>query len=274
MARFDPMKAFKQIRAERNRQKQAYQEWAKCDRENLAAYFKRSAAINQLMNVFPREGRGTITVEQAAALMVEFAETLPAEWVEARVQFVSKRLDELSVEAVPDAILKEIMLNLLLLAKAADHLKVAEILGEALRGDPHDVESFRNCLANWLVDKVVDRWPPLPEELKPRTEVSEEEEVPQACDAKEEWLPASQAVERVEQLGYPFTVKWLTQDARKHGVRIRRRQLPGRHKKEVEWASLAAYLLEQPRPEKGVDEEVSDRIREAHEQKRRERPLD
>jgi hypothetical protein len=66
--------------------------------------------------------------------MVEFAETLPTEWVEARVQFVSERLNELSVEAVPDALLKEIMLNLLLLANAGDHPKVAEIFDEALRG--------------------------------------------------------------------------------------------------------------------------------------------
>jgi hypothetical protein len=106
----------------------------------------------------------------------------------------------------------------------------------------------------------------------------EEEEVLQGIlttqAAKDEWLPALKAVEWAEQCGHPISVKWLTQDACKHGVRIRPRQLPGRHKKEVEWSSLAAYLLKQPRPEQEGDEEAADRIREAHEQKRRERPLD
>jgi hypothetical protein len=129
---------------------------------------------------------------------------------------------------------------------------------------------------NWLVDTVVEGWPPLPEELKLPTEesVDEVEVSPVTLPAEEEWLPASKAVVRAEQSGHPTTLKWLTQNARKYGVRIRPRQLPGRHKQEVEWASLAAWLLKRRRPENDADEETADRLREAQEQKRRERPFD
>src|SRR5262249_3389762 len=137
---------------------------------------------------------------------------------------------------------KEIALNLLLVANAGDHAQVAEILTEAMRGDSDEVESFRLCLSNRLLDKVVDGLPPLPEELKPPTEASvDEAEVPiDSLTAEEEWLPASEAVKWAEQSGHPISLKWLTHDARKHGVRIRPRQLPGSHKQEVDWASLAA----------------------------------
>jgi hypothetical protein len=57
-------------------------------------------------------------------------------------------------------------LQVLLVANAGDNAKVAEVFNEALRGDPDEVESFRLCLVNWLADKVVDRLPPLPEEVK------------------------------------------------------------------------------------------------------------
>jgi hypothetical protein len=94
-------------------------------------------------------------------------------------------------------------------------------------------------------------------------------------DAVEEWLPASAAVERAEQRGHAITLKWLTHDAAKHGVKIRPRELPGRHKVEVEWNSLAGHLLRPARSEEQSDEEaVSSRLREQAERKRRELPLD
>jgi hypothetical protein len=89
----------------------------------------------------------------------------------------------------------------------------------------------------------------------------------------EEWLPASKAAERAEQSGHAITVKWLTKDAGKHGVKTRQRRLPGRHKKEVEWNSLAGHLLKQARPEE-ESEAINHRIREAQEQKRKDRSLD
>jgi hypothetical protein len=97
----------------------------------------------------------------------------------------------------------------------------------------------------------------------------------------ERWLPASEAVNLAEAKGHPITLKWLTQDASKHGVRTRPRQLPGKHKVEVEWGSLAGYLLRpleqnrNPDEEEGCgQEEAAQRIREAKEQKRKNRSLD
>jgi hypothetical protein len=70
-------------------------------------------------------------------------------------------------------------------------------------------------------------------------------------------------------------VKWLTQDAPKRGVHVRPKQQPGRHKKEVEWASLIGYLMKPVPPEKELDEEeVSNGLTEAQAQKRKERSLE
>ena len=130
--------------------------------------------------------------------------------------------------------------------------------------------------------QVVDGLPPLPDEVKPPVAGSAESQEVSAglaialnTAAEEEWLPASTAVEWAERSGHPITLKWLTRDAAKHGVRIRPRQQSGNHKKEVEWSSLAGYLLKRDLTEDELnDEEISDRTREAQEQKRKERPLD
>jgi hypothetical protein len=192
MKRFNPMKAFQQIRAESQQQKQATEEWAQRERQKWAAYGTRSRAFNQLMQLFPREAAGTLDIPKAVALMVEFAQTIPTEWLKARVRFVSDCLAKLPGYSADRASFKEIALNLLLVAKAGDHARVAEIFTEAVRGDPDDVESFRLCLSNWLVDKVVDGWPPLPDELNPPTETSVDEvEVPSdTLSAEEERLPS------------------------------------------------------------------------------------
>jgi hypothetical protein len=276
MKRFNPRKAFQQIRAESQRHQQVSEEWAQRERQKWAADSTRRRAFNRLMQLFPREAAGTLDIPKAVALMVEFAQTIPTNWLQARVRFVSDRLAALSTYSAGRASFKEIALDLLLRANAGDHARVAGIFTEAMRGDADEMESFRLCLSNWLVDKVVDSWPPLPEELKPPTEASaaEMEVLSGTLPAQEEWLPASQAVERAEQQGHPISLKWLTQNARKHGVRIRRRQLPGSHKREVQWPSLAACLLKRPRPKNDADEETADRLHKAQEQKRRERPLD
>jgi hypothetical protein len=96
-----------------------------------------------------------------------------------------------------------------------------------------------------------------------------------ASTGTEEWVPATVAVDRAETAGRPITLTWLTRDAKKHGVKIRPRQLQGRHKVEVEWHSLAGYLLRRPKREgKSDEQEISRRLRDAQEKKRRECPLD
>jgi hypothetical protein len=62
----------------------------------------------------------------------------------------------------------------------------------------------------------------------------------------EEWVPASEAVERAKRAGFGITPPWLSKYAEKNGVRTRPRQGPGNHRSEVEWNSLAGYLLRNP----------------------------
>jgi hypothetical protein len=93
----------------------------------------------------------------------------------------------------------------------------------------------------------------------------------------EEWLPAGKAIVRAEEAGYQITASWLSRDAAKKGVKVRPAQLPGRHKQEVEWNSLAGYLLRvqaaSEESEEEDEEEISQRVRKAQEQKKRSRPL-
>jgi hypothetical protein len=290
MKRFNPTKAFKKLRVESQNERQAWADFGRRKQEQWTAHEQRQKAFHCLMNIFPSEGAGTLDVGVATKLIIEYAQTLPAKWVANRVRFASDRLAKLAEDgkSVRDANLKEILLNLLLLAREGDQTKVAEIFDEAMRGDPNDVESFRLCLVNWLVDKVVDTSPPVPEELTPPVEASAEEQEKEApldvsstLPAKEEWLPATEAVERAEQKGFSVNIKWLTQDSPRHGVRIRKRQQPGRHKKEVEWTSLAGYLLKKghllkqaPAEEESDEEVLNSRIQEARKHKRTIRSLD
>jgi hypothetical protein len=144
-------------------------------------------------------------------------------------------------------------------------------IGVVLEPMKHDeVRAFVAAHFRELWDKV------LPERLKKAyAEVQARLDAGTNVAAAEEWLPATEAVDRVEKGGGSITLKWLTQDAAKHGVRTRPSQLPGRHKVEVEWNSLAGYLLRRASSEKEPDETtVGDRLREEEERKRRERPLD
>jgi hypothetical protein len=192
--------------------------------------------LNNLRNLFLQEGAEcTLDVQKASELMIEYAQTLPTKWLKLRVKFVSRRLTDLAAKGrlgSRDMRFKEVLLNLLVVANAGNDAKVAEIFGEAASAYPSDLQSFWLYLVNWLADKVVDTWPPLPNELKkePReaskTKVRPSERSTVA--SPEEWLPAKEAVERAEKSGLPVGLKWLTQDAHKHGVRIRLRQQPGR----------------------------------------------
>jgi hypothetical protein len=97
-------------------------------------------------------------------------------------------------------------------------------------------------------------------------------------------MPAKVAVSRAEEKGYPIEQSWLTRDAGKHGVQLRTAQLPGRHKVEVEWGSLATYLFDNKKSvgnggqsgEDGDEDDpiIAERIRKARDRKEKERPLD
>jgi hypothetical protein len=177
MVPFDAAKAFQQIRAESQRERDAADEQYLQKQEAWAAYDRRSAAFGQLIDSLPCETAVcTWDVGRATAQMIEYAQTLPVEWVKARVEFVRERIAQLAADGRPvqGTGFKEIMLNLLLLARGGEKAKVAEIFNEAKRGEPDDVARFRWHLVNWLVDKVVDGYHPLPEELKPHREASAE----------------------------------------------------------------------------------------------------
>lgn len=168
MTPFEPSKAFQQVRAESQRQREAAGEIARRTQEKWAAEGRRAVACLELINILPCDNAGgTADIARATALMVEYAQTLPLEGVKDRVTFVSERLAKLAAdgEHVPDAVLKKILLHLLLVASQGDQEKVAEVFTEGLRGDPNDVQAFRWCLVNWLMDKVVDGLRPLPVEV-------------------------------------------------------------------------------------------------------------
>ncbi len=237
MPQFNATKAFERLRAQSRRQKIAVLEAGMRKQKEWAAHGQRSAALSRLMNVFPSQSDGAVNVPRVTALMIEYAETLSVDWVKARCRSVSARLAKLIKDGKPIqyAGIKEVLLNLLLVANARD--------------------------------------PSTEEESEEAREVETSLEVGLTTAANEEWVPALRAVERAEQSGHPITLKWLTQNSPKHGVRLRPCK-QGRHHKEVEWNSLAGHLLKQARPEKELDEKVIDgRIREAQEQKRKERSL-
>jgi hypothetical protein len=94
--------------------------------------------------------------------------------------------------------------------------------------------------------------------------------------AQEEWLSFSEAVERAAQAEHTITLPWLNRSAHKHGVRTRPRQKPGNHRQEVEWHSLAAYLLDSRKRDGNAEDGggTAERIEEARRQKRQALPLD
>ena len=101
MAPLNPRQAFQQLRAERQRHEQACAEAGQRKLEQWTASDRRAATCDRLMNLFASQGAGGVDVSEAAALLVEFAATLPADWVQARVRFVSERLEQLCRRARP-----------------------------------------------------------------------------------------------------------------------------------------------------------------------------
>jgi hypothetical protein len=100
----------------------------------------------------------------------------------------------------------------------------------------------------------------------------------------QEWVPASEAVKRAERSGHTITPAWLSRlpKSAQDLVQTRPRELPGKHKREVEWNSLAGYLLRRdakpqgPEEDEGEDDpkEIARRIEHERKKKRQERPLD
>jgi hypothetical protein len=282
MAQFNPANAFKRIRAESQQEINAIAELSQRKRDAWEAYRRRQAAVIQLGNllVLGREG-GQVNTEAATGLMIEYAQTVPPKWVKARVKEITRRLKKLVADgraSTREVCVKEVLLNLLLRACLADAVEVAKVFQEVTKANPWDIESFRSCLINWLDDKVITGWPPLPAELTGVRDGATAEtasDVTSGFAPNEEWIPAIAAVERAEQSGHPITLKWLTQDAHKHGVRVRLRQQPGRHKKEVEWNSLTPQLVKRtPRNIEQEDDGVHSRLHKARQQKQMERSLD
>jgi hypothetical protein len=282
MAQFNPVNAFNRICAESQQQMKANAELSQLKRDAWDAYRRRQAAVIQLGNLLSLgyEG-GEVNIQAATGLMIEYAQTVPPRWAKTLVKEVTRRLKKMLADgraSTRDACLKEVLLNLLLRACLADAVNVAAIFQEVAKANPWDIESFRSCLINWLDDKVITGWPPLPDELTSTEDGATAEAAPDVTSGlapKEEWISASAAVERAEYLGHSITLKWLTQDAPKHGVRLRPRQQAGRHKKEVEWTSLTPHLVKRtPRNIEQEDEGVRSRLLKAREQKRTERSLD
>src|SRR5262249_46586391 len=145
MAPADPKHALQQCRAEHQRRQQALNDAGRRVQQRWAAEDRRSAACQQLLDIWPGQGTGPVDGDRVAALLVQWAATLPADWVHARVQFVRQRL-ALATQTSADAPLKEILLQLLLHACARDSAAVAAFVHEALRGGPDEVLAFRQGL--------------------------------------------------------------------------------------------------------------------------------
>jgi hypothetical protein len=78
MARFDPAKAFQQIRTESQQDKAAALEAARRKQQEWTNQHRRSTAMNQLMCLFSSTAAdGRVDLGKATALMVDYAQTLP-----------------------------------------------------------------------------------------------------------------------------------------------------------------------------------------------------
>jgi hypothetical protein len=103
--------------------------------------------------------------------------------------------------------------------------------------DPQDVRSLGWSAAK-LFRALGEEPPGLPVgEWPPGTGGSEGQE----AETKEEWRPASEAAAVANKQGFSITLDWISK--RKDRIRSRPRELPGRHKTEVEMGSFAKVLL-------------------------------
>jgi hypothetical protein len=64
-----------------------------------------------------------------------------------------------------------------------------------------------------------------------------------AAEDGKDWVPASVAVKRAAQAGFEITLPWLSKEAEKLGIKTRSNPGAGKHRREVNWSSLAGYLL-------------------------------
>jgi hypothetical protein len=94
----------------------------------------------------------------------------------------------------------------------------------------------------------------------------------------EEWLPASKAVDRAQRAGLKVTTSWLSKlrtSGKPQEIKMRPPVLPGTHRFEVEWNSLAGCLgRRMTKGTEGEDPDVQRRLEKAREMKSRSRSLD
>jgi hypothetical protein len=164
-----------------------------------------------------------------AALMVQYAQIQPAEWIKARVAWVTGRMANLAAngEIVEQAELKGVLLHLLQIASERDQARVTEVFREVLRGHADDVENFRRELVNWLADKVVECWPPFPAELK----------YDRPADERDRFIPTQRQRQILEILD--GSAKKLAQLA--ETLRVEQTTLCGRDLKELKAAGLVRH---------------------------------
>jgi hypothetical protein len=130
----------------------------------MDAHFRRVKIFAELSDLLRDDAPD---VRRLSSLMIDYARTPPAGWVQARVNWVRGRLAEMAAAGkdVPAARLKGILRHLLEAAARGDNAGVADMFRGALACHPADLGLFRLEMANWLEEKVVRGWPPLPEEL-------------------------------------------------------------------------------------------------------------
>jgi hypothetical protein len=104
-------------------------------------------------------------------------------------------------------------------------------LRDALRWLRIFVEGLSGESATWLI-KMQE--PPTPQPARTLSDRDAPEEL---------WMPASEAVQRVEKAGLKaVSLSWLSRFGEKRGVKMRPRTLPGKHRREAEFNSLASCL--------------------------------
>jgi hypothetical protein len=96
-------------------------------------------------------------------------------------------------------------------------------------------KKFRERLPHAATDDLqADMREELAAWLKERTAKQDDSTDSERRPQDEEWLPASEAVRRPQVAGMPVTMSWISRSAEKQGVKIRPKQLAGKHTREIE----------------------------------------
>jgi hypothetical protein len=167
--RLNWLKKYQQLKAKNKRHREAAAKALKQTQDPLASYFLRKKILNELSERLSIDGTSPeADAEYLAARLIDYAATLPAEWVRDCAKWLRNRIAGLTARGtyVGHAELKHILLHLVESAREGNRKEVVAIVREALSGDEDDRHCFRELIVNWLDDKVVNSWPPFPLELK------------------------------------------------------------------------------------------------------------